>query len=179
MANIMQYCAEPYKNLFHTIKPTPRVPKECIENALYKIIGAKKPILGQEVQGRDGCIYHYYVTQYTDRSHYPWYQISQGQWNTLDNAGNRKVICLFFKQKDNASNNKPGTYNVWYRIWELDKIALKLKDRSLVVKGPWTDSTSNGNPSFRWNPGKEYEKPKTDPHTKSKNSNYMTGGITV
>ena len=184
MANITQYCAEPYKNLFHTIKPTPRVPRECIENALCKIIGTQKPITGQDVQGRDGYIYHYYVTQYTDRSHYPWYQISQNQWNTLNNsnddnnASKKKVICLFFKQKDNASNNKPGTYNVWYRIWGLNEIA-KLEDQALVVQHPWTDSTSNGSPSFRWNPSEAYEKPNLNPNTNIENPNYMTGGNTV
>lgn len=86
--------------------------------------------------------YQYYITRKTERSPYPWYQISKEHLDGLQEDC-RGIICLFFDESDK------GNYPVYYKIWDVDDIG---------NSDDWKISKSrNGKESFRWNPQTNYK----------------------
>lgn len=93
-------------------------------------------------KGAEEYKYQYYITRKTERSPYPWYQISKEHLDSLQEDC-KGIICLFFKERAD------GGYPVYFRIWDVDDIR-KSDD--------WKNSKSrNGVESFRWNPQNNFE----------------------
>lgn len=87
--------------------------------------------------------YQYYITRKTERSPYPWYQISKEHLDGLQEDCLEGIICLFFDESVN------GNYPVYFKIWKVDDIR---------NSDDWKTSKSrNGVESFRWNPQKNYK----------------------
>lgn len=151
----MQIQVEDYQDYFgSSVKFIKRITDKQIISALTKV-GTElyKDQLGKtkvELNGNIAIIknsakeykYQYYITRKTERSPYPWYQISKERLDGLQEDC-KGIICLFFDESDK------GNYPVYFKTWDLNDIR-KSDD--------WKHSKSrNGVESFRWNPQNNYK----------------------
>lgn len=146
-----QILAEDYEDCFSSFKLTRRISSRQIKRALERILAnGRVTVSGNEVtlKQKDGIRrYQYYVTQNTDRSRYPWYQISKERLEHLKKENISGIICIFFDEAEGAG------YPVFYRIWNPEE----------VEGDPWKESRSrDGKESYRWNPEKRYKQEMTE-----------------